>query len=231
MRCVLPFLVLVPALSAAELHQYCWGFLNVHGERAEIPQERAMEIQKGHMAHMERMADLGRLLAAGPIATPGGPRGLLVYRCDSAAQAGEWTGHDPAVVNKRLQVEMYRWTSPGIWGEPLASKRKADPNYKIEMVRLPLAILMRTEKTATDLPPEPARKAHLAYAMKLVEDGKLRSFGPFEGSPDKLGVFVYAAMPPEEAAKLAEADPLAKDGWAKPVMHVWFVADEAVPRR
>jgi hypothetical protein len=99
-------------------------------------------------------------------------------------------------------------------------------------VKLPFAILMRTEKTAGKaLPPEEVGMAHLAYAMKLVEAGKLRSFGPFEGSKDKLGVFVYGEMAIEEARKLAEGDPLVKGGWGEPVMHMWYVADEAVPRR
>lgn len=66
--------------------------------------------------------------------------------------------------------------------------------------------------------------------MKLAAEGKLRSFGAFEGAPDKLGVFVFAAITQEEARKLAEADPLVREGWGRPVMHVWFVADEAVPR-
>jgi uncharacterized protein YciI len=220
------------ALSAADFHYYCWGFLNAHPERAQIPEARAQEIQKGHLEHMGRMAAAGHLLAAGPLATPGGPRGLLVYNCESVAQAVEWTSLDPAVVNRRLSVEMYRWMNTGIWGEPLASKLKADPHYKYAMVELPFAILMRTEKTGGDaMPPEDVGKAHLAYSMKLVEEGKLRAFGPFAASRDKLGVFVYVAMPPQDARKLAEGDPLVKGGWGKPVMHVWFVADEAVPRR
>lgn len=224
--------LLAAALPAMEVHYYCWGFLNAHPERAGISKEQAEEIQKGHLAHMERMGAAGRLLAAGPLATSGGARGLLVYRCESVAQAEEWTSHDPAVVNKRLRVEMYRWMSNAVWGEPLASRLKSDPHYKYRMVQLPFAILMRTGKTAGGaMPSEEARKAHFAYSTKLVEEGKLRSFGPFEGSPDKLGVFVYAAIPVEEARKLAEEDPLVRDGWGKPVMHVWFVADEAVPKR
>lgn len=218
--------------SAMDVHYYCWGFLNTHPERATIPDERAQEIQKGHLEHMGRMAAAGRLLAAGPLAEPGALRGLLVYNCDSVAQAEEWTNLDPAVVNKRLSVEMYRWMNNAVWGEPLATKLKADPKYKYAMVRLPFAILMRTEKTAGGvMPPEEVGKAHLAYSMQLVEQGKLRSFGPFQGSKDKLGVFVYAAMPQEDALKLAEGDPLVKGGWGKPVMHIWYVADEAVPRR
>lgn len=219
-------------MPAADLQSSCWGFLNAHEAREALPDERLKEIQRGHLEHMSRMAAAGRLLAAGPLATPGGPRGLVVYQCDSAAQAAEWASPDPAVVNKRLRVEMYRWKSFGRWGEPLAAKMKADPNYKYEMVQLPFAIVLRAEKTPPGtLPPREAREAHFAYSMKLIEEGKLRSFGSFEEATGKLGVLVYAAMPPDDARKLAEGDPLVKGGWAKPAMHIWYVADEAVPRR
>lgn len=208
-------------LLAVELHPYCWGFLNAHPERAELPEARAQEIQKGHLGHMQQMAAAGHLLAAGPLVTPGGPRGIVVYRCESAAQAEEWTKPDPAVVNKRLSVEMYRWTSPGIWG-------RADPHAQFTMVRLPLGILMRTERTT--IPPDDVRQAHLTYSAKLIEQGKLRSFGAFEGSPDKLVVLVYGAISLEEARGLAAGDPLVNSGWGTPVMHLWLVADESVPR-
>lgn len=219
-------------MPAADLQFSCWGFLNVHEAREALPQEKLQEIQRGHLEHMARMAAAGRLLAAGPLATPGGPRGLVVYQCDSAAQAVEWASPDSAVVHKRLRVEMYRWKSFGRWGEPLAAKMKADPSYQPKMVQLPFAIVLRTEKSADGaLPPREAREAHVAYSLRLVEEGKLRSFGSFEEAPDKLGVLIYAAMPLDDARKLAENDPLVKVGWGKPAMHVWHVADEAVPRR
>jgi len=170
--------------SAMDVHSYCWGFLNAHPEHATIPEERAREIQKGHSEHMGRMAAAERLLAAGPLAEPGVLRGLLVYNCESVAQAEEWTNLDPAVVNKRLRVEMYRWMNNARWGEPLATKLKADLNYKYAMVQLPFAVLMRAEKTAGGaMPPEEVTRAHLAYSLKLVEQGKLRSFGPFHRNP------------------------------------------------
>jgi uncharacterized protein YciI len=226
MRALSFLFLLTGSLGAAELQSYCWGFLNAHPERGELSKERAEEIQKGHLAHMGRMAEEGHLLAAGPLATPGGARGLLVYKCESVAQAEQWTQGDPAVVNKRLAIEMYRWMSSGVFGEPLASKLKQDPKYKYTMVKLPFAVLMRT---AT--PPSPdVRKRHFEHAMRLVAQGKLRAFGPFESSPDKLGVFIYGAIDIEEARQLAQSDPLVAGGFATAAMHIWFVADEAVPR-
>lgn len=224
------FVLLTASLPAAELHPYCWGFLNAHPDRADLPQEEAQEIQKGHLAHMDRMAAMGRLLAAGPLATPGGARGLLVYRCESVGQAEEWTRQDPAVVRKRLVVEMYFWNAAGLWGEPLASRRKADPGAKLEMVQLPFAVVEKSPAfRGADRLPEEVRTAHAAYADRLLADGHLRSHGLFTGAADKWGIFVYSAMDMEAAARLAEQDPIVKSGWGRVAMHRWYVADETVP--
>lgn len=217
-------------LPAADLHSYCWGFLNAHPERSEIPQAEAQEIQKEHLAHMNRMAAMGRLLAAGPLATPGGARGLLVYRCNSVDEAVDWTKADPAVVNKRLAVEMYFWNATGLWGEPLASRRKADPNAKFEMVQLPFAVIEKSPAfQSKDRLPDDVRTAHLAYADQQMAEGRLRSYGLFTGARDKWGVFVYPAMDMEAAARLAAEDPIVKNGWGRVIMHRWYVADETVP--
>ncbi|MEZ5399619.1 MAG: YciI family protein [Bryobacteraceae bacterium] len=211
----------------AALLPYCFGFLNAYPDRASIPDAEAQEIQKGHRAHMGRMAKAGHLLASGPLFTEGGPRGLLVYRCDSVAQAEEWTKIDPAVINKRLKIEMYRWQATGVWGEPYATKAKADPDYKYEMVQLPFTILMKTARGAA---PQSVVDAQRTYMEHLMKTGKVRSFGEFEGSADKLGLVVFAAMSLEQARATAEAGPLARGGWATVVAHEWYVADETVPR-
>jgi uncharacterized protein YciI len=217
------------ALLATDVPTYCWGFLNAHPERREIPEAEAMEIQKGHLAHMGNMARMGRLIAAGPMLTPGGPRGVVVYECDSTEQAKAWTEPDPAVVNKRLVVEMYRWQPTGVFGEPLASKRKADPAYKYSMVKLPVAVLTRTPETGTGLPPENALKEHLASASGLERTGDLRTSGRFLDAPEKMALFIFAEIAPERAQALAAGDPLVKEGWATAKVFVWMAADESVP--
>lgn len=231
MRRLLPLLTLASSIYAAETNKYCWGFLNSHPERTELPQTQAQEIQKGHMEHLGKMAKEGHLISAGPLATPGGARGLLVFKCDSSKQAADWAAPDPAVQNKRLAVEMYDWRAIGVWGEPLASKLKADPNYKYQMVQLPFAVLMVTDKAAAAgrIPPE-IGKEHLDYSLELSKQGKLRSFGPFLNGKGKMGVLIYGAMKLEEAKQLAESDPMVKAGWAKPEVYMWHVADESVPK-
>jgi uncharacterized protein YciI len=88
------FLSLV-ALSASYAEEYCFGFLNSHPERKPIPDAEAQEIQKGHLAHMTRMAKAGHLLSAGPMLTEGGPRGIVIYRCASLDEARQYTSPIP----------------------------------------------------------------------------------------------------------------------------------------
>lgn len=204
------------AASAAFAEGLCFGFLNAHPERKEIPNEEAQLIQKAHLAHMNNMAMAGHLIAAGPFATPGGPRGVVVYRCDSIAQATEWTSPDPAVQNKRLSIEMYRWDGPADFGEPLASQLKKDPNAKYEMVKLPLVIYRKTDRWKS--------------AKPTLSHAKLRAGGPFAGGPPQsLGVYVFSAMALEDAKAIAEADPSVKSGEARVEAYVWFVANTSVP--
>jgi len=227
MRQIILLLALTANVRAVEWKHYCFGFLNAHPERVEMPQEKLMEIQKGHLAHMGKMAEAGKLLVAGPFMTQGGPRGVVIYNCSTVDEAMSYTKPDPAVVNKRLSMEFYKMHAPDGLGEPLASKMKADPQYKYEMTQLPLFILSRTENTASV--PAAAGKAHYERSLKLVEEGKLRFFGRFEDAPEKLGVYVFAKMPIEEAKALMDEDALVKGGFAKVLGLVWFVAGEALP--
>lgn len=225
-RALLLFFALTLAANAADGKHYCFGFLNAHPDRAEMPQEKLMEIQKGHLEHMGKMAQAGKLLVAGPFMTEGGPRGVVIYNCASVEEAMGYTKPDPAVVNKRLSMEFYKMHAPEGMGEPLAGKMKADPNYKYEMTRLPLFILYRSP---SGYPSKATGEAHYQRSLKLVEEGKLRFFGRFEDAPEKLGVYVFSKMTLEEAKALMEEDPLVKGGYAKVQGLVWFVADEAVP--
>jgi uncharacterized protein YciI len=228
MRWALLFSLLMPVCS---LHaaNYCFGFLNAHPERAEISKERADEIQAAHLAHMSALAKQGHLIAAGPMATPGGPRGIVVYQCQSIAQAVAWTEKDPAVVNKRLSIDMHLWNAPDGLGEPLASALKANPEAKYTMVQLPMMILRKTEKAKAGIP-QSALKEHLAFFDQLRKDAKVRIAGPFVDSPAFIGVAVLTAMKIDEAKALFASEPLVRDGYAALEPHIWYVADEAIPK-
>ncbi len=226
---LLPALALPAQSPASGWTHYCFGFLNAHPARTELPQQEAMAIQKGHLEHMGRMAREGKLLSAGPFLTPGGPRGVVIYNCSSVAEAEGYTKPDPAIVNRRLEMEFYRMHAVKGIGEPYASKIKADPDYKYEMVQLPLFILSKTDRFPAGGVPAGLGEAHFERSMKLMNEGKLRFFGRFDPSREKLGVYVFDKMTLEEARRLMEDDPLVKDGYARAQGLVWMVAGDTVP--
>ncbi len=224
------------ALPAVRGEVYCFGFLNAHPERKEIPQDEAMAIQKAHLAHMEKMGLEGRLLAAGPMATQGGPRGVVLYRCNSLAEAEAWTALDPAVSGKRLAAEFYLWRSREGFGEPLMTKIKSDPAMKYAMVQLPLILFKKTDKWVGQGPME-ILKEHGGAVTDLLKDGTLRAAGPFVDGKGRLGLvagavglYVFSAMPLEQAKAIAEKDPMVRGGYATVQAMAWYVADDAVPK-
>jgi len=76
------------------------------GETPEI-----MEIQKAHLANIERLSETGSLLLAGPFIGGGDLRGMFVFRVGSLEEARALCDSDPAVKAGRLRVELHPWYS------------------------------------------------------------------------------------------------------------------------
>jgi len=70
------------------------------------------EIQKGHMANINRLAAMKKLVAAGPFGDDGPLRGIFVFRVGSLDEAKALTAGDPAVQAGRLAMEIHPWMVP-----------------------------------------------------------------------------------------------------------------------
>lgn len=70
------------------------------------------EIQKGHMANINRLAQMKKLIAAGPFGDNGRLRGIFVFRVGSREEAEVLTAADPAVQAGRLAMEIHPWMVP-----------------------------------------------------------------------------------------------------------------------
>jgi uncharacterized protein YciI len=70
------------------------------------------EIQKGHMANIQRLAEMKKLVVAGPFGDDGRLRGIFVFRVDSMKEARTLTLTDPAVQAGRLALELHPWVVP-----------------------------------------------------------------------------------------------------------------------
>ena len=70
------------------------------------------EIQKGHMANINRLAEMKKLVVAGPFGDDGRLRGIFVFRVSSIEEAKTLTATDPAVQAGRLAMEIHPWMVP-----------------------------------------------------------------------------------------------------------------------
>ena len=70
------------------------------------------EIQKGHMANINRLAEMKKLIAAGPFGDNGLLRGIFVFRVGSLEEAKALTSTDPAVQAGRLAMDIHPWMVP-----------------------------------------------------------------------------------------------------------------------
>ena len=84
----------------------------LRGESAfDYTEAQLDSLQKGHMENMDKLAEEGILLIAGPFGEGGDHRGILVMDCASIEEAKSYVDNDPAVQAGRLRGEYHTW-----WG-------------------------------------------------------------------------------------------------------------------
>ncbi|HKP36698.1 MAG TPA: YciI family protein [Pyrinomonadaceae bacterium] len=70
------------------------------------------ELQKAHMANINRLAETRKLVMAGPFGDDGDLRGIFVFRTESLKEAEELTATDPMIKIDRLRLELHPWQVP-----------------------------------------------------------------------------------------------------------------------
>jgi uncharacterized protein YciI len=90
------------------LEPLVFGFLVSGPNRSQTPAE-AEDIQKGHLAYMERLHGQGKLIAAGPFLDEGDARGIVIYRVANVDEARQLAAGDPAVKAGRLAIDAHPW--------------------------------------------------------------------------------------------------------------------------
>jgi uncharacterized protein YciI len=66
------------------------------------------KIQRGHMDHIQKMSNDGKLILAGPFMDNGDVRGIFIFNT-SLEEAKQLTEKDPAVISGRLIMELHSW--------------------------------------------------------------------------------------------------------------------------
>jgi uncharacterized protein YciI len=88
------------------------GFLTRGAKWTPEKTPATAEIQKQHMANINRLAEMKKLVVAGPFGDNGNLRGIFVFRVASLAEAKELAETDPAVQAGRLAIKMHPWLVP-----------------------------------------------------------------------------------------------------------------------
>jgi len=101
------------------LTTYYFGLITRGPNFNAYDQEDRAKIQTAHLANIERLAALGKLLVAGPFADNGEWRGVFIFKCGSLEEALALASSDPAVQTGRLKVEIHPWmTAKGAIRDP-----------------------------------------------------------------------------------------------------------------
>lgn len=215
-----------------DLDQYQFAFLKKGPNWTPTSTPETQKIQEGHMANINKMASLGKLMAAGPMENNGDIRGIFVFKVASLAEAQGLAAEDPAIKAGRLALEWLTWTAPKGIGVTLNEAFRKDPKAKMEMAVHHLAILKKGEKWTEQSSPElqQLQLEHLWSIRRNLDAKKYVAAGPVTGSPNAVGLIVISsAATAEEAKALAEADPTVKSGRLKVEMLPWYVAKEVWP--
>jgi uncharacterized protein YciI len=70
------------------------------------------ELQKAHLANINRLAETKKLVVAGPFGDDGDLRGIFVFRVASLKEAQDLCASDPMVRIDRLRIELHPWSVP-----------------------------------------------------------------------------------------------------------------------
>jgi len=79
------------------------------GPRRDQPTEEAARLMKAHLANIQRLADEGKLVLAGPFLDDGPFAGIYVFRVATVEEARSLTATDPAIQAGRLEMELHAW--------------------------------------------------------------------------------------------------------------------------
>ena len=90
------------------MKKYVMAFLK-RGPSIDQDSVTKSNIQRAHLDNINRMADSGQLVLAGPFLDDGEIRGIYIFNVETIKEAKELTASDPAVKTGRLIMELHPW--------------------------------------------------------------------------------------------------------------------------
>ena len=91
------------------MRKYVMAFL-LRGDRvSEYTPEQRSEIQAGHMTNSGKMAEMGKLIVAGPFFGNDDLRGIYIFDVQTLEEAKALTETDPAIQAGVLKMDLKEW--------------------------------------------------------------------------------------------------------------------------
>lgn len=69
----------------------------------------ALNLQKAHLENINRLANEGKLILAGPFMDDQNIRGIYIFNVETIEEAKKLTETDPAIQAGRLEMELHPW--------------------------------------------------------------------------------------------------------------------------
>jgi uncharacterized protein YciI len=105
------------------MKRYVMAFLK-SGPNRNHDSITAVNLQRAHMNNIQRMAEEGSLIIAGPFLDDGDLRGIYIFNVESIEEARELTATDPAIQAGRLEMELHPWYGSAALQETLELHKK-----------------------------------------------------------------------------------------------------------
>ena len=90
------------------MKKYVIAFLK-RGPNRSLDKDKANELQMAHMNNIDRMAEEGKLVLAGPFFGNDDLRGIYIFNVESIEEAKALTNSDPAIKAGSLVMELKEW--------------------------------------------------------------------------------------------------------------------------
>jgi uncharacterized protein YciI len=91
------------------MKEYFICFLYRGDKALDIPEEELNEIQAAHLAHINALAEEGKIAIAGPMGMDEDLRGIIIFHTASKEEAEALQAKDPAIIAGRLRMKIYPW--------------------------------------------------------------------------------------------------------------------------
>lgn len=198
---------------------YTFVFLLAGPNDGQLEPEELKVAREGHFENMQRLAQEGVLLLAGPLTEPRSDeahRGVFLFDVDDVEEARAIAATDPGVVAGVFELAVYPFRSPSDLRRVLQIEQAAQEAHD-------------PEAPAVDTRPYVLASADDASALRVVKHleykGQAFFYGVFGGELEGTTLVALDALRKEAAQELLEEAAGATDTAVDWTLHGWFSTD------